>query len=58
VRVTATYTPSIGSVPLQELRVAAADFLEKVKDDLLSRFPALSGNTAFKERLALVGIGV
>jgi hypothetical protein len=58
VRITATYTPSIASVRLEELRVAATNFLDKVKSDLLYRFPALSGNAAFKERLALVGVGV
>jgi hypothetical protein len=58
VRITATYTPSIASVPLEELRMATAHFLQKIKNDLLCRFPALSRNVAFRERLALVGISV
>lgn len=58
VAITATYTSDRASVSLSELRVAAAQFLEKLKTDLLSRFPALAQNAAFKERLALVGLDI
>lgn len=49
VRITATYTASVASVRLEELRVAAAKFLENVKSDLLCRFPALAENAAFRQ---------
>lgn len=55
VRIKATYAPCIADVPFEELRLIAAGFLEKVKDDLLCRFPALSENIDFKVRLASVG---
>lgn len=55
VHIKATYTPASAHVPLEEIRKAAAGFLQKLKNDLLSRFPALAQNVAFKERLALLG---
>jgi hypothetical protein len=55
VLIEANYVSASALAPFQELRIVAREFLRRVVSDLLSRFPMLSGNSVFKERIKSVG---